>query len=60
MIPTGQSDVGGVWGPSESPNTGERRASKRRRKRARFADEAFAFFPFLVVDEDELSVFDLI
>ena len=49
-----------VWGPSASPNTGERRASKQRRKLARFSDEAFAFFPFPVVDEDELSVFDLI
>ncbi len=47
-----------VWGPSVSPNTGERRASKQRRKHARFADEAFAFFPFLVVDKDEMSVFD--
>ncbi len=49
-----------LWGPSVSPNTGERRASKRRRKRARFADEAFAFFPSPVVEEDELSVLDLI
>ncbi len=49
-----------MWGPSTSPNTGKRRDSKRRRKRVRFADEAFAFFPFSVVDENELSVFDLI
>ncbi len=49
-----------MWGPSTSPNTGERRASKQRRKCVRFADKAFAFFPFPVEDEDELSVFYLI
>ncbi len=51
VIPIGQSDVGGVWGPSSSPNTGERRA--RKPWRAIFADEAFASFLFSVVDENE-------
>ena len=49
-----------LWGPSTSPNTGERRDSKRKRKRERFADEAFVFFPFLVEDIDISSVFDLV
>ena len=36
-----------LWGPSTSPNTGERRDLKQRKKRERFADDAFASHPKL-------------
>ena len=46
-----------VWGQSTSTNTGERGDSKQRRKRVRFANEAFALFPFSAVVDNKLSVF---